>query len=162
MTSPEPKLYELWELLQSKLKIFMEYNPEDDMVKASDREKAKNQARGIAEALAVLMSPFLDSADAVVRAAATYYKDNSYEVPGLGTHLWDPLYDSDGSLRTPVASARPARPRPAVKMQPKPKAAMSPADIEFAKQGLESGMFSKEDLASMFKVSASDIEAAIA
>lgn len=161
MSDPEPKLFALWDLLQSKVTIIIgpaEPGLTDDEVRAA-KQKARNEGRGIAEALAILMSPFLEDADAVVKAAVAFHKDNTYQVPGLGAHLWNPLYNPDGSWRTPLATEPVKRTRTAIKAPPKPKSNLSPADIEFIKAS--SAMFSKEDLAGMFKVSVSEVEAVL-
>jgi hypothetical protein len=164
MSHPEPLLFSLWELLQSKMEVIMGPEPDywdpDQSLQAQALLAAKGQARGIAEALAILMKPFMENADAVVRAAVAYHKDPSYEVPGLAPYLWDPMYNPDGTLRTPVSSPPKAKPRAAIKA-PKPKTSLSAADIAFMKQSLDAG-FSKEDLASMYKVSVSEVDAAIA
>lgn len=159
MSNPEPLLFSLWDLLQSKVQIVM--GDEAGVVAEARRAEAKYQARGIAEALAILMQPFVADADAVVRHAVKYYKDNSYPVPGLGAHLWNSMYNADGSLRTPIASEPTKRTRTAIKAPPKPKATLSAADIEFAKAGLSSNMFTLADLASMFKVSEAEVQAAV-
>lgn len=101
MTETEPLIFKTWELLMEKVSWIMREDY-DETFKA----QAKHQARGIAEVLAILMKPFIESADDVVRHAVEYHKDNSYEVPGLGLHLWNPLKNPDGSDRTPVASPR--------------------------------------------------------
>ncbi len=153
MSHPEPLLFSLWELLQSKMQVIMEYQPDDDMVKASARERAKNEARGIAEALAILMKPFIDNADDVARHAARYYKDNTYDVPGLGTHLWDPMMNPDGTPRTQVSEPKAA---PARRMLGKK---LTEAEAVAVKQALTSGMFTVAQLAEVYKVSAVEIEA---
>jgi hypothetical protein len=157
MTHPEPLLFSLWDLLQSKVSVIVDAQPTSDM-EQQGLLTAKAQARGIAEALAILMKPFMENADAVVRHAMKYYKDNTHEVPGLGLHLWDPMFNADGTPRTPIASPPVARTRTAIKAPPKPN--LSPADVEFIKSAKD--MFSTEDLAGMFKVSESVIEATLA
>lgn len=163
MENPEPLLFDLWQLLQSKVKIILgdgDREGTDDDVRNA-QQKARYEGRGIAEALAILMKPFVADADAVVRHAVKFYKDNSYEVPGLGAHLWNPLYNPDGSYRTPVPDAPKARTRPAVKAPVKPpKPKLSEADVTFIKASSE--MFSKEDLAGMFKVSVAEVESVLA
>lgn len=166
MSHPEPLLFSLWELLQSKVDVIMQGEPDswdpNLTIQYQGWMAAKAQARGIAEALAILMKPFMESADDVVRHATRYYKDNTYEVPGLGLHLWDPLVNADGTPRTPIAQPAAQRVRTPIKMASKPAKTLSPADTEFARQGFSAGMFSKEDLASMFKVSVDVIDAALA
>jgi hypothetical protein len=165
MSNPEPLLFSLWELLQSKVKVIVDEKPNDEWdpneIEAHREWNARrNEARGIAEALAILMQPFLTDADAVVRAAVKFYKDPWYEVPGLGAHLWNPLYNPDGSYRTPLPDPPKARTRTAIKAPAKPKPKLSEADVTFIKASSE--MFSKEDLAGMFKVSVAEVEAVLA
>jgi hypothetical protein len=156
MSHPEPLLFSLWELLQSKMSTFMDYQPDDDMEKASARERAKYEARGMAETLAILMKPFVESADDVVKHAVKYYKDNTYEVPGLGLHLWDPMKNYDGTDRTPMPTPGSQRkPAPARKLGKQ----LDAAEKDAIKAALSSGMFTPDQLAGVYKVSVAQIEA---
>lgn len=162
----EPLIFKLWELLQSKMPAILEAKPDPrkpDELNAVERDKGA--ARGIAEAIAILMQPFMTDADHVVKCAVKYYKDNSFEVPGLGLHMWDPLKNPDGSFRTPLpdgpksASKPVARPKkasapPATKMLKD----LTPDEIEGIKTAVSSGMFSKEEIGPMFKVSVGTVE----
>jgi hypothetical protein len=164
MTHPEPLLFSLWELLQSKVKIIVgddRGDKTDDEIRMA-MQQARYEGRGIAEALAILMKPFMQDADAVVRAAVAYYKDPTYQVNGLGTHLWDPMYNPDGTLRVKMNTEVTKRTRTPVKAAPpKPTAKkLSEADIAFCKASSE--MFSVEDLAGMFKVSVAEVQAVLA
>lgn len=157
MTNPEPLLFSLWELLQSKLPLALA-NKEPQ---TAEELAARCQARGICEALAILMEKFLPTSDDVLRAAVKYYKDNSYEVPGLAPYLWDGLHNADGSLRVKTSSAPAPRQRTAIKTSaPKPaKTKLSEADTAFIKAAKD--MYSVEDFVSMYGVSASEVQALI-
>lgn len=170
MSHPEPLLFSLWELIQSKVKIILaEPNgPSDNAIEMARRSQAQHQARGIAEALHILMKPFMDSPDAVVKAAVKYYKDNTYEPPGLGLHLWNPFLNWDGSERTPVASPKStpvAAPRKTTPAKPKidktSTKTLTPDEAAGIKEAVESGMFGKEEVASMFGVSLETLEQAL-
>ena len=162
MTETEPLIHLTWKLLMSKVEII-----NDSSVMEPTRTVAQNQARGIAEVLAIQMKPFLESADDVVRAAVQFYKDPYYVVPGLGEHLWNPRYNPDGSERVPLAAPRKA-PEARPKAAPKPRVdnkstvKLTDKEREGVKEAVSSGMFSKEDVASMFKVSLAEIESALA
>jgi hypothetical protein len=162
MTHSEPLLFSLWELLQSKVKIIMyPEEPETSVQQQVAKQAARSEARGIAEALAILMKPFMNDADAVVRAAVAYHKDNTYEVNGLGLHLWDPTMNPDGTPRVKIASPSAPKQRTAIKAPPKPPASkLSEADIAFIKAS--SAMFSADDLAGMYKVCVEEVQAILA
>lgn len=157
MSHPEPLLFSLWELLQAKMSTFMDYEPDDNMEKAAARERAKYEARGMAETLAILMKPFVETGDDVVRHAARYYKDNTYEVPGLGLHLWDPLMNPDGTPRTLIAtpSAKKSESAPKRKLGKQ----LTPEEAASIKGALAAGMFTPDQLAATFKVTVAQIEA---
>jgi hypothetical protein len=170
MTEREPLIYLTWELLMSKVKVILaEPNgPSDNAIEADARERARYEARGIAEVLALQMKPFMESADHVVKCAVKAHKDPEFDVPGLAKFLWDPMHNADGSLRTPVAAPKSSRPKPAARPKPKPAVdnkstrKLSPEEAEGIKDAVSSGMFTKEDVASMFKVSLATVEEAIA
>lgn len=173
MTERKPLIYLTWELLMSKMPLIMDTSAQVDpwtgaMESIRAKEQAKHEARGIAEVLAIQMKPFMESADHVVRCAVKAYKDPDFEVPGLAKFLWDPMHNADGSLRTPVAAPKSSRPKPAARPKPKPAVdnkstrKLSPEEAEGIKDAVSSGMFSKEDVASMFKVSLATVEEAIA
>lgn len=170
MTETEPMIFKTWELLMSKVKVILAEpaGPSDNALEAEARERARYEARGIAEVLAILMKPFMESPDHVVKCAVRAYKDPSFEPPGLGLHLWDPMMNPDGTPRTSVAAPKqrtPATPKPAVKSKPKPDNSstktLSAEEAEGIREAVSSGMFSKEEVAIMFKVSIPTVEAAL-
>ena len=165
----EPLIFQTWELLMSKVKIILTEpeNPIPNVLEAMARERAQSEARGIAEVLAILMKPFLSEPDEVVRAAVKSFREPDYQVPGLGVHLWDPTRNPDGSLRTPTAEPKikttPAmKPKPVPKVDNKSTRTLSPEEAAGIKEAVSSGMFSKEDVAAMFKVSMATVEKAVA
>lgn len=168
----EPLIFKTWELLQSKMPLIMDKKPETDpwtgdTATVRAQERAKYEARGIAEVLAILMKPFMDDADHVVKCAVKYYKDNTFEVPGLALHLWDPLRNPDGSLRTQLPepkqtskpAARPKKQAASRTTAPTRKLAdLTPEEIEGIKGAIGSGMFVANEVANMFKVSVGTVE----
>lgn len=161
MSHDEPLLFSLWELLQSKVKIIL--GPPKDH---ETMDRAKYEARGIAEALAILMKPFMESADHVVKCAVKAYKDPDFEVPGLASYLWDPQFNHDGSPRVVVAQpkAKAARPaaKPKAKVDSKSTKTLSADEAAGIKEAVESGMFGKEEVASIFGVSMETLEQSLA
>lgn len=171
MSDTEPLLYLCWNQLMSKVEIILAENldpwkTDTDPVEKI-RERAKYEARGQAELLATLMKPFMDDADQVVKAAVKKYKEPDYEVPGLGEHLWNPMLNPDGTPRTPVATPKTktktaiTAPKSKPKVDNKSTRKLSADEAEGIKSAVDSGMFSKEDVASMFKVSIATVEAAL-
>jgi len=168
MTETEPLIHLTWELLMSKIPLIMEkIDPwiHADFERLKEQEQAKYAARGIAEVLAIQMTPFMESADHVVKCAVAAYKDPEFAVPGLGSHLWDPMKNPDGSDRVSISSPRAERAKPAVKVKPKvdntSKVKLADHEREGIREAVSSGMFSKEDVASMFKVSMTEVESAL-
>lgn len=147
----EPLLFSLWRLLDHKV--------EELMADPSDQQR-KFEARGIAETLTVLMAKFYPTADDVVREAVSRYKHKQngveHESPGLGEHLWNPLYNADGSPRTFTAAATPAKAAPVAR--PKKKSSISEGTITAIKGFLAAGLESV-DVAKMFNVSVADVDA---
>jgi hypothetical protein len=178
VVQPEPLIFQTWRLMMSKVEVILA-EPEgagDNEIQAAARVQAQHEARGIAEVLAILMKPFMDppvgstksAADQVVRHAVSQFRDPFHMVPGLGEHLWDPTKNPDGTLRVPVSdtyakthSAKKAT--SAVKHKPDTKSTrkLNPADVKGIKDAIDSKMFSKEDIAVMFKVSMETLEEAI-
>lgn len=157
MSETEPLIFKTWELLMSKMPHIMEDPaPMGGMFK----EEAKQQARGIAEVLAIQMKPFMESADHVVRCAVKAYKDPEFEVPGLGAHLWDPQRNSDGSPRVaiggPIKKAAPAKSKVF-----KTGKTLTDQEREGIKEALSSGLFTESDIATMFKVSLAQVKEAV-
>lgn len=171
MNAGESLLRKTWELLDSKVHVILREpnGPGDNAIEAADRERARIEARGVAEVLAIHMKPFLTDTDDVVKEAVKRYKAKQagerHETPGLSEHLWDPNTNWDGSPRVKVASPKS---RPAAKPATRPKVdsastkTLSSEEAEGIKSAVESGMFTKEDVAGMFKVSLATVEAAIA
>lgn len=161
MSSNEPLIYSVWAHLMSKLDVIMPVEEHDNMTKAAARERAQNEARGIAEVLAILMKPFMENADHVVRCAVKAYKDPTFEVPGLAPYLWDPMKNYDGSDRVPVARPR-SQAKPAVKPAARKSGGPSvdPSVVEGIKLAYAGG-FSKDDLANLYGVSLAAIEEAL-
>lgn len=168
MTETEPLIHLTWKLLMSKVEIILDDTRNFDMetVRATV-DRAKHEARGIAEVLAIQMKPFFESADDVVRAAVKYHKDPWYNVPGLGEHLWDPTKNPDGSDRVPISTPRSAPRAGVAKKRTAPKVdntstkKLTDKEREGIKEAVSSGMFTKEDVAAMFEVSMAEIEAAV-
>jgi hypothetical protein len=155
----EPRVFTIWNLLMGKVEVILA-EPKgagDNALEAEVREQARKEARGLAEALHILMKPFMASTDAVVKAAVKKHKDPTFEVPGLGTHLWDPLKNADGSWRTPISAPK-SKPRAVPKSS---KNKLDPDAVAGIKEALSSGMFDKPTVAEMFKVSMETLEEAL-
>lgn len=153
MDAGEALLQRTWDLLDSKMDT-IKTDPSNEAVL-----QAKNEARGIAEALAILMQPFLTDATEIARHAAKRWKAKQagehYEVPGLAAHIWDPTKNWDGTDRvqfTPAAAKAPASKARLGKQ-------LSPDEAASVKTALAAGMFTVDQLAATFKVSAAQIEA---
>lgn len=167
VTDNQPLIYKSWLLLMRKVEIILAPPGSpfgDNAIQEKEREIAKHQARGIAEVLALLMAPFMESPDMVVKCAVKKYRDFTYEVPGLGEHLWDPTKNPDGTPRTPMPSAATAKekPRARPKVDNKSTKKLTAEEALGIRDAVGSGMFSKEDVAAMFKVSLKTVEEAIA
>lgn len=145
----EPLLFSLWRLLDEKV---------DALMDASSPE-SKAAARGLAEGIQLLMVKFYPTPDAVVKEAVARYKarkaDVHHESPGLGEHLWNPLYNADGSPRTFTPSATPAKSAPVAR--PK-RSSLSAGTVSGIKGFLQAGLESA-DIAKMFNVSVADVDA---
>lgn len=168
MEAGESLLRKTWELLDKKVDVILAEpkGPGDNAIEADNRERARNEARGVAETLAILMQPFLTSADDVVKHAVKRHKaraaGTTHETPGLAEHLWDPNTNWDGTPRVPVAALK-TRPKASVASKPPAKGgkSLTPEEAAGIKDAVESGMFSIEDVASMFKVSIATVESAL-
>lgn len=165
VTDNQPLIYKAWILLMTKVDIILAppEGPGDNELQAQARDIAKHQARGIAEVLALLMAPFMDDADMVVKAATKKYKDFTYEVPGLGEHLWDPTKNPDGTPRTPMPTMKEAQKRAAArpKVDNKSTKKLSAEEALGIRNAVGSGMFTEEDIAAMFKVSVATVKEAV-
>ena len=153
----EPLLYQLWMLLDAKVDIIKdESEPFNDLIR-ENQTIAQHQARGLAEGIALIMYPFMESPNAVVKAAVLRHKARQegiqhYETPGLGEHMFDPHFNHDGTPR--VAVARPAPARTAIKAPAKaaPVKQLSDTEKETIRHMLESKMMTPDELAKMFSV----------
>jgi hypothetical protein len=153
-TNTEPILLQMWKLLDAKVDaINDDSQPFNDLVR-ENQEIAKHQARGLAEAIAIAMHPYMPDANAVVKAAVARYKARKegvpHETPGLGEHMFDPHFNHDGSPR--VAVSRPAPARTAIKAPAKPAKTLSDAEKDTIRQMLAGKMLSPEELSKMFDV----------
>lgn len=154
-------LQQTWHLLDSKVAIILaEPNgPGDNALEAQERETARQQARGIAEVLAILMRPFFDKPDNIVREAVKRYKakqaGQEHETPGLAESIWDPHTRWDGTPFS-VENEKKARRSKTTATTLKPK------DIEGIKSALQSGMFDEKQLAEIYKVSVATVKSVAA
>ena len=153
----EPLLWQMWNLLDAKCDIIMTADPLDNSIKRADRERAQNEARGLAEGLAIIMYPFMESPNAVVKAAVARFNarvaGTQHETPGLGEHMFDPHFNHDGTPRVQVS--RPAPARTAIKApvkSTKPAKQLSDKEKETIKQMLASKMMAPDELSKMFDV----------
>jgi hypothetical protein len=158
----EPLLFQLWKLLDSKVYIILAepVGVGDIALQAEMRKVAQNQARGLAEGIAIIMYPFMADSNAVVKAAIERHKGRQagvqVETPGLGEHMWDPNFNHDGSPRVQVA--RPRTERTAIKAPPKPpEKQLSDTEKETIRHMLKTKMMGPEELAKMFGVSVTTI-----
>jgi hypothetical protein len=138
-------LLETWQLLDSKVNLIME----DTLNAAPEKSAAKNEARGIAEVLAMFMKPFFESADDIVREAVKRHKGGpDHETPGLAEKLWSPHTKWDG---TPFDENK----------QKKSKSKLSDSDVQSIKDGIASGILDEKACASIFKVSIDEIKSVL-
>lgn len=161
---PEPLIFQSWQLLMSKVDVILAEpaGPGDNAIQAEDRKRAQSEARGIAEVLALLMKPFMESPDHVVKCAVAKYHNPDTEVPGLGEHLWDPTRNPDGSLRIKVGQSV-TKSKPAARPRVDKTSTKTLTVVEAAgiKEAVASGLFGKEEIASMFHVSLETVEEAV-
>jgi hypothetical protein len=157
----EPLLYQLWQLLDDKCDIIMTADPLDNDLKRETRKRAESEARGLAEALAIIMYPFYENANAVVREAVTRRKARAQgmriESPGLGEHMFDPHFNHDGTPRVPVAQPKARTAVKAPSRPPAPEKVLSEKETQTVKEMLASKMMGAEELAKMFGVSVTTI-----
>lgn len=148
-------LLQLWKLLDEKCQVIMKYDPLDNMIKATAREHAQHEARGLSEAISILMYQFYPTANDVVKESVRRFKaresDTEYESPGLAESLWDPKSRFRGTTFEKVPSAN-----------LKAGKALTPEEIQGIKDAVKSEMFTEADMASMFKVSVTQIREAVA
>lgn len=159
MSETESLLYLQWNHLMSKVEIIFG-GPQPGLSDDENRgavQRARYEARGIAEVLAMQMKPFVQSADDVVRHAVARHKNPDYEVPGLGEHLWDPMRNADGSLRIQLGGAAPKS-----RAAAKPKSKLSDDQLKTLRQAVESGMFKPEDIAPVYGLTSSEVRAVLA
>jgi hypothetical protein len=134
-------LQPIWEMLDRQVDILKGAGADtrcDDEV-LSDMRTARHQARGMAEALAILMPPFFTTGDEIVREALVRWENRQagidYETPGIGRFKFQrppgmttepddpswvtkPEYIDDGQRAAPKPRAKPtvrAEPKPAEK-----------------------------------------------
>jgi hypothetical protein len=161
LSETEPLIHLTWQLLMTKVGVILAEPAGSDWTREEQaaQTEAKNQARGIAEVLAIQMKPFMESADQVVKCAVKAYKDPEFEVPGLGAHLWDPQRNSDGTPRVaiggPVKKAAPTKSKVF-----KTGKTLTDQEREGIKEALSSGLFTESDIATMFKVSLAQVKEA--
>lgn len=147
-------LLDTWKLLDSKVDLILD----DSQSAAPEKEKAKNEARGIAEVLAMFMRPFFESADDIVRESVKRHKakvaDAEHQTPGLAEKLWNPNTRWDG---TPFSEAN-------IKSAgtTKTKSKLTAENIQSIKDGISSGILTEKDCASIFKVTVSEVKEALA
>lgn len=154
----DPLIYTCWNKMMDKVKEQL-----DPATPVEVKGKLRHEARGMAELIAVLMYPHMESARDVAVAAKAKLDDPYYEVPGLGEHLFDANYNADGSLRVKIAEPK-SKPVAGPKKKVAPKKSerqLTAEEIDGIRSALDSGMFGREDVASMFKVSLADLDKAL-
>ena len=129
---------QLWDKLDVEYELIVEK-------KAVYIDTTKGRARAFAEAIAIFMPPFFSTADEVIREAGSRYRakkdGEQYDTPGLGSRRYEGAVRND----KPRATASTARPT---------SASAVPEDTRKAiKFALQSGMFTKEQLAKTYKLS---------
>lgn len=122
----------MWEKLDEAMTVIME--PPGD----PEKHAAKIRARAFAEIISDCMQSFYPTPDDVAREAMARYKDESRETPGLADDKLTTNGVSSGGLKTTV------------KLPPEVEAGI--------KNALQSGAFSVEQLAELFKVSVETVE----
>jgi hypothetical protein len=151
----EPLLYSLWRLLDSKVDTFM-VDPTD-----LDMNDTKAAARGVAEAIQLLMVKFYPTPDDVVREAVKRYKarqaNQLHESPGLGEFLWDPNFDYDGKQRTQIA----AKAKTPIKAPAVVTKITDQETLSGIKNAHQSGMFTKQQIAEIYKINMATLESVI-
>lgn len=150
--NPNDILLETWKKLDQATAEIME--PGDAIQLHEQRMMGKAKARAIAEILAIMMPPFFETADDIVREAVQRFKNKDnpeYETPGLGVESlakYDPMPYANTA---PVKSTPPAPAKVEIRLGEKEQAGI--------KMALESGMFTAQQLAKSYGVSVAVIEA---
>lgn len=148
-------LLETWNHLDSKVDIIMspQVGPGDNEVEAKERERAKYEARGIAEILQKFMSPFYNEADDIVREAVARYKarqsGTEHETKGLAEKYWDHNTRWDG---TPYSQdAKPIS----------TKKALDKETIKGIKNALAAGLFDEAGVADLYKITIEQVRSVL-
>lgn len=72
---------QLWSMLDGATRRVKEWDAEDTEANRSELDKARGEARGIAQAIVILSVPYYESANDVVKEAVRRYKQSRDEVP---------------------------------------------------------------------------------
>lgn len=125
-------------------------------------ELHRGRARALAEVLALFMDPFFTNADDVIREARRRYNAHKsgeeYVTPGLESRR----YDFPSTVAEPIRrSYGPPKSTGSTALD-KEIAKVSEADKGGIKLAMESGMFQADEVARMYKISASAVQAIIA
>jgi hypothetical protein len=123
---------------------------EYEIAENPEKLRLKGVCRGMAEILALFMSPHFTDGDAVTAEAVKRYKakkaGEDYETPGLGGLRFAP------PPGTPAAS-KPQASAPRASTPAKPKHKLGEQEITAIRFAMESGMFKATDLAKTYGVS---------
>lgn len=158
-TNPGALLESVWAALDAKMDIIMAGEPDpwshEQMEAHKTWVRTKNEARGIAETLAILMDPFFTDPNEVAKEAARRYKarqagDDSYETPGLASEIWEPKSPLKDETIRKATTPRKAIGKP-----------LPPEAVAGAKKALESGKFTVSQIAQMYGVSDEAVKSAV-
>lgn len=157
MTETEPLIFKTWELLMRKVEIIL--TPPMNDLERDNAERARYEGRGIAEVLAIQMKPFMESADDVVRHAVACFHDKNHVVPGLGQHLWDPMYNPDGSPRVPLNAPKKATAtKPAPQVQKRTGNTIPDSALAGVRGAIATGMFTVKQVATTYSMSEAEVK----
>lgn len=159
MSAGPTLLQRTWDLLDAKVNFIMD----DSLNAAPEKERAKYEARGIADVLAMFMVPHFATSDDIVREAMRRYKareagDTEYETAGLGSRRYEPpaavvMARADEARKPAKTKTRaPSTPRATGKKIPD-------AAIETSLKGIQSKMFTPAQIGSMYGMTAAEVKA---
>jgi hypothetical protein len=163
MTAGPTLLQRTWDLLDAKMEVIM-VKPELGRDDTTSWMEAKQQARGIAEVLAMFMVPHFSTADEIAREAVARYKarqsgDTEYETAGLGSRRYEPpaatILERANERRSAPAATKTRR-------QPVKRAAtgnkIPDGAVNTVKNAISGGMFTLAQVAKTYSMTEAEVK----